>query len=67
MWDLLFELGVAHKKLGNIERAKYYFTEVDKKSSNYRGAKAEIAEVDKGKGKKGKKKGGQDDDNIGFL
>ena len=67
LWDLLFELGVAHKKLGNPERAKQYFVEVDKKSSNYRGAKTEIADLEKTKGKKGKKKGEPDDDNIGFL
>jgi tetratricopeptide (TPR) repeat protein len=67
LFDLLFELGVVYKQMGNFERAKHYFVEVDKKSSNYRGAKAEIAEVDKGKGKKGKKKGSPDDDNIGFL
>jgi len=67
LFDLMFELGVVYKQMGNFERAKHYFVEVDKKSSNYRGAKAEIAEVDKGKGKKGKKKGSPDDDNIGFL
>jgi len=67
--DLNFELGVCLKKLGKLAEAKNYFIEVDNQSSNYRGAKDEIAECDKMRGgKKGKKKKkGGDDDNIGFL
>ncbi|NLH50131.1 MAG: tetratricopeptide repeat protein [Myxococcales bacterium] len=59
--DLTFELAVALKKQGNFKEAKALFVEVDKKSSNYRGAKAEIAECSKGRGKKG------GDDNIGYV
>ena len=67
--DLRFDLGVALKQIGQLEKAKQHFKEVDSRSSNYRGAKAEIAECEKpkeGKGK-GKKKSGGGDDNIGFI
>ena len=68
MLDLQFDLGVCLKKIGMLNEAKKYFTQVDAQSSNYRGAKAEIADCEKGPGKKGKKKKkGEDDDNIGFL
>jgi tetratricopeptide (TPR) repeat protein len=59
--DLTFELAVALKKTGEFARAIRLFQDVDAKSSNYRGARAEIAECKKGGGKKG------GDDNIGYL
>jgi len=65
--DLMFDLAVGLKQLGKLNEAKKYFEQVDAKSSNYRGAKAEIAECDKGKKKSRKKKKGDDDDKIGFL
>ena len=60
--DLRFDLAVALKKMGEFADAKKLFVEIDKKSNNYRGAKAEIAECDKGGGESG-----GDDDNIGYL
>jgi tetratricopeptide (TPR) repeat protein len=62
MLDLTFELAATLKKLGRLERAKKLFMEVDQRSSNYRGAKAEIAECDRQGAKKG-----DGDDNIGYL
>ncbi|HPM76662.1 MAG TPA: tetratricopeptide repeat protein [bacterium] len=67
MLDLTFDLAVCLKQIGELDEAKEYFIKVDAKSSNYRGAKAEIAECEKGKKKGKKKKKGDDDDNIGFL
>ncbi|HPQ70337.1 MAG TPA: tetratricopeptide repeat protein [bacterium] len=67
MLDLTFDLAVCLKQIGELNEAKEYFVKVDAKSSNYRGAKAEIAECEKGKKKGKKKKKGDDDDNIGFL
>jgi tetratricopeptide (TPR) repeat protein/TolA-binding protein len=60
MLDLTFELAVALKKMGEFGDAKRLFEQVDGKSSNYRGAKAEIDECERGDG-------GGGDDNIGYL